>query len=442
MSDRRLEIKSLLPHQRYIIDNSGRFNVVCGGRRGGKTGLIEYLVYGSKFGVLSGLPVSIFGISRATMTEIWNEVIRVGHSIISSKDSVNRRIEYYGGGILEFWSLENYEVSRGRKYGMTIVDEAAIHGKFGIAWDSVLRAHLVDYRGSAWFLSTPKGVSNKFYDLYQNGINGVKGWKSFRFPTSANPLIDRGEIEDARLTLPNHIFRQEFLAEFVTDESDMWLYSFNTASHTSRGIGGGMDDVGYLRGYPIYVSVDFNNDPLECSLWQFSPVLGVGGSFIHCIDSFSLKSKVDELGYRIRSKYLGAQFYLCGDASGVQRDVGRHQTLYQIMAGAMGIGMDRVKLNKKNLRYADSRMLCNVMFQNYPRLVIESRVLSDQCSIASVDYDSSVVGALKKDRGKYKLDMFDSMRYFFQTFFLEFARKAYFRGSMSGLLGSDKKDAA
>ena len=44
MSDRRLEIKSLLPHQRYIIDNSGRFNVVCGGRRGGKTGLIGFLV--------------------------------------------------------------------------------------------------------------------------------------------------------------------------------------------------------------------------------------------------------------------------------------------------------------------------------------------------------------------------------------------------------------
>lgn len=442
MSDRRLEIKSLLPHQRYIIDNSGRFNVVCGGRRGGKTGLIEYLVYGSKFGVLSGLPVSIFGISRATMTEIWNEVIRVGHSIISSKDSVNRRIEYYGGGILEFWSLENYEVSRGRKYGMTIVDEAAIHGKFGIAWDSVLRAHLVDYRGSAWFLSTPKGVSNKFYDLYQNGVNGVKGWKSFRFPTSANPLIDRGEIEDARLTLPNHIFRQEFLAEFVTDENDMWLYSYNADRHTSKSVGGLMDDVGYLRGYPIYVAVDFNNDPLECSLWQFSPAMGVGGSFIHCIDSFSVKSKVDELGYRIRSKYLGAQFYLCGDASGVQKDVGRHQTLYQIMAGAMGISMDRVKLNKKNLRYADSRMLCNMMFQNYPRLVIESSILAQQCSIASVDYESSVVGTLKKDRGKYKLDMFDSMRYFFQTFFLEFARKAYFRGSMSGLLGDDKKDAA
>ena len=34
MSDVRVVIKDLLPHQRYIMDNSGRFNVVCGGRRG------------------------------------------------------------------------------------------------------------------------------------------------------------------------------------------------------------------------------------------------------------------------------------------------------------------------------------------------------------------------------------------------------------------------
>ena len=32
--------------------------------------------------------------------------------------------------------------------------------------------------------------------------------------------------------------------------------------------------------------------------------------------------------------------------------------------------MDRVKLNKKNLSYADSRILVNVMFQNYPRWVL------------------------------------------------------------------------
>lgn len=439
MSDVRVVIKDLLPHQRYIMDNSGRFNVVCGGRRGGKSGMIEYLIYGGLGGVsvLTGSYIGLFGISRNTMTELWNELSRVAVDLVKTRDGVNRRLDFHGGGVLEFWSLENYDVSRGRKYHRSIVDEAAIHSNFGIAWQEVLRAHLVDYRGDAWFLSTPKGVGNPFHDLYMHGVNGIEGWRSFRFPTSANKLIDNGEIEDARRTLPSHIFAQEFLAEFVADDTDMWVYSFDMKRNAIKEFGGGMDRVGYLAGYPIYVSVDFNNDPLECTIWQFSRNLGLGGSFIHCIDSFSVKSKVDELGYRIREKYIGCQIYLCGDASGVQKDVGRHQTLYQIMAGALGIGMDRVKLNKKNLSYADSRILVNVMFQNYPRLVLESEELVRQVMMATVDHSSSVVGTLKKDRNKYKLDMFDSMRYFFQTYFLEFARKSYFRGVSSGLLGKD-----
>ena len=45
-------------------------------------------------------------------------------------------------------------------------------------------------------MSTPKGVGNPFHDLYMHGVNGIEGWRSFRFPTSANKLIDNGEIED------------------------------------------------------------------------------------------------------------------------------------------------------------------------------------------------------------------------------------------------------
>jgi hypothetical protein len=30
-----------------------------------------------------------------------------------------------------------------------------------------------------------------------------------------NPLINPSEIDDARLTLPDNVFRQEYLAEFI-----------------------------------------------------------------------------------------------------------------------------------------------------------------------------------------------------------------------------------
>ena len=65
--------------------------------------------------------------------------------------------------------MENYDVSRGRKYHRSIVDEAAIHSNFGIAWQEVLRAHLVDYRGGAWFLSTPSEEGCGYADVSRQG---------------------------------------------------------------------------------------------------------------------------------------------------------------------------------------------------------------------------------------------------------------------------------
>jgi phage terminase large subunit len=43
--------------------------------------------------------------------------------------------------------------------------------------------------------------------------------------------------------------------------------------------------------------------------------------------------------------------------------------------------------------------------------------------MAMVDEDSEVPGALKKDRNIYKMDLFDCFRYFFQTFFKDYATR-------------------
>jgi hypothetical protein len=42
-------------------------------------------------------------------------------------------------------------------------------------------------------------------------------WKSWRFPTADNPYIKQSEIDEMRRTMPERIFRQEVLAEFLED---------------------------------------------------------------------------------------------------------------------------------------------------------------------------------------------------------------------------------
>ncbi len=80
-----------------------------------------------------------------------------------------------------------------------------------------IRPALADRRGEALFLSTPRG-RNWFWGVWMNGQSAAHpDWKSWRFPTAANPLIDPAEIEAARALLPERVFREEYLAEFQDD---------------------------------------------------------------------------------------------------------------------------------------------------------------------------------------------------------------------------------
>ena len=68
------------------------------------------------------------------------------------------------------------------------------------------------------FVSTPKG-RNWFYNMY-NMSGG--GYESFTFSSYDNPLIDYKEIDDAKRNLPDHVFKQEYLAEFLEDGSSVF----------------------------------------------------------------------------------------------------------------------------------------------------------------------------------------------------------------------------
>lgn len=85
------------------------------------------------------------------------------------------------------------------------------------AWNGAIRPTLTDYAGEAFFISTPKGM-NYFKALFDNGNDPERGdWASWQLPTVANPRIDPAEVAAARLDLPERVFRQEYLAEFVED---------------------------------------------------------------------------------------------------------------------------------------------------------------------------------------------------------------------------------
>lgn len=125
----------------------------------------------------------------------------------------DRMVMMPGGGTVQVRSADDPASLRGEGLDKVVIDEVAHIRKFDEVWEQSLRPALSDRLGRALFISTPKGY-NHFYELFKRAETSGD-WASFQFPTSANPFIDPQEIEDARKDLPELVFRQEYLAEFV-----------------------------------------------------------------------------------------------------------------------------------------------------------------------------------------------------------------------------------
>ncbi len=164
-----------------------------------------------------GYPVAWFSPTYKMLIETWREAVRTFAPITMRRSVQERRIEYVTGGMLEFWSLDNPDVARGRKYRRIVVDEAAMVPNLMDIWQYAIRPTLADYNGDAWFLSTPKG-RNGFWQMWQWGRDGDHGdWQAWQMPSSVNPRLAQSEIDAMRDTMPESVYRQEIEAAFLDD---------------------------------------------------------------------------------------------------------------------------------------------------------------------------------------------------------------------------------
>lgn len=207
----------------------------------------------------------------------------------------------------------------------------------------------------------------------------------------------------------------------MTENESPWLYSFDREKHVRK--------VPFLPSYPVYLSFDFNNDPFACVASQHSENKGVESSFKHYIKEFVGEMKVEVMCAKILAAFPNSMFFITGDRSGKNEDIGRNQTLYQMIAGLLNCSNRQIHTPDSNLTHADSRLLCNAMFNNYERFYIspDCKNLIADCEKATIDVKTMTASALKKDRDQYKMDVFDAMRYDLQTYFNKFAKEKYFR---------------
>lgn len=204
-------IQLYLPHpgQTQILNELKRFNVVCCGRRWGKSKLSVNLLCEP---ALNGVPVGYFTPTYKLLKETYNDCVKALEPVIQRK-SDQEFIELVTGGTMDFWSLDNPYAGRSRKYQRVIVDEAAFVKSLWEAWTESIRPTLTDLKGDAFFFSTPKG-KNDFYKLFMRGKQDEPNWQSWQMSTYTNPFIDPNEVDDAKRDLPALALSQEYMAEF------------------------------------------------------------------------------------------------------------------------------------------------------------------------------------------------------------------------------------
>jgi hypothetical protein len=205
-------LETLHSHQQTIYDDLGWRNLLRCGRRFGKTTLLETTFgYRAITGRKIGWFTSEYKLMRPTFRRMrW----RLKPLIMHSSETAGS-IELVGGGLLEFWTLDNPDAGRSRSYDDVVIDEASLKKK-GLEdiVEQAIMPTLIDRNGTITMAGTPKGVDPESY-FYRAATDPKLGYHSFHAPTWYNPHLSPVSIAKLEKNHPPLVYQQEFCAEFV-----------------------------------------------------------------------------------------------------------------------------------------------------------------------------------------------------------------------------------
>lgn len=219
---------------------------------------------------------------------------------IHDRNKSDMMIIYKNGGVITFKGADQPDNLKGETLTSATLDECAtMHEE---VWTEVIRPMLAVNRGPCDFIGTPKG-KNWFFNLWQRAHEDTEfSWH--HAPSNKSPFFSDEEFEQARRSTPEAIFRQEYLAEFLDEGSEVFRF-FNDC------IRGTLEDPQYDRHYIVGVDLAKHND------WTVITVWDVARSHMVYFDRFNeIEWPLQE--QRIvaaATRYNNATVYL--DASGV-----------------------------------------------------------------------------------------------------------------------------
>ena len=210
-----------------IIGGPEKYITVVSPRQQGKSLLlVNLLLYygindkGSKIGVVA----PIYSQARKLMEDLYEAIKDSG--IVEATNFSNHEIKLKTGSKIYFRSSEREDGLRGYTFSYLFLDEAAYQTED--AWKRAIQPTALVHGKKCVLFSTPRGRQSWFYEMFQMGQDtSYPSHTSVRMEQYDNPYINMEEVEAAKRSLPDAIFRAEYLGEFLEGESQVFQ-NFNS----------------------------------------------------------------------------------------------------------------------------------------------------------------------------------------------------------------------
>ena len=179
-------LPGLHDNQKSVAESEARWKILCAGRRFGKTRLgIHLCMEQALAGKRAWWVAPTFAIARVGWRALENAAYSFPPEIQPKVSLANMEVIFPNGGFIACKSADNPQRLRGEGLDFLVMDEAAFIKPD--VWQEVLRPTLTERKGSALFISTPMGMDNWFFDLWETAEKNDKEPATTKAPAKKAP---------------------------------------------------------------------------------------------------------------------------------------------------------------------------------------------------------------------------------------------------------------
>ena len=252
-------------------------------------------------------------------------------------------------------------------------------------------------------------VFKRFFEPYQNGA--LPPERMFiQSLVQDNDKISKHYIKN--LEQLDELSRERLLKgnwEYL-DITDKWAYAFRREKHLAP--------TELNRGEAVYLSFDFNRNPITCFVSQHYDNRFYGIEQIE-IDNATIYRLCDE----IKDKYNGCWFFVTGDVSGKAASTVSELNNFDVIKISLELSAKQMQYSGANPPLAQSRQLVNAMLERYPMTFdpVKCAPLIRDFEIVKSDNEGKPIKANRNDPAQ-RADCLDTFRYTIHRWFSNFLK--------------------